>query len=167
MSATQDAAAARPGKLAEQSTTPPRRSTTSSWSPAMLPGGDPASARHEQHAGARGAVPLRNEGFLVESKLGWYAADRLQPPEQLYDLRVVLGPRAWRGSAPAPVLRPSSRAEAVWLVPPAERLADARTVGDHDEQFHAAPGRAATTRWHGSTGMTEGSASSAGPDHPP
>jgi DNA-binding GntR family transcriptional regulator len=89
---------------------------------------------------------LRNEGFLgVESKLGWYVLpidfNRL---EQLYDLRVVL--------ELASVARLCARAEAtpelealkaVWLVPPAERLGDARAVGGHDEQFHATLVRAA------------------------
>ena len=89
---------------------------------------------------------LRNEGFLgVESKLGWYVLpidfNRL---EQLYDLRVVL--------ELAIVARLCARAEAtpelealkaVWLVPPAERLGDARAVGGHDEQFHATLVRAA------------------------
>ena len=89
---------------------------------------------------------LRDEGFLgVESKLGWYVMpidfDRL---EQLYDLRVVL--------ELASVARLCARAEtsdalealkAIWLVQPAERRADARTVGAHDEQFHATLVRAA------------------------
>lgn len=89
---------------------------------------------------------LRNEGFLgVESKLGWYVLPidfgRL---EQLYDLRVVL--------ELASVARLCTRAEAtpeleplksVWLLPPTERLADARSVGANDEEFHATLVRAA------------------------
>jgi DNA-binding GntR family transcriptional regulator len=89
---------------------------------------------------------LRNEGFLgVESKLGWHVLPidfgRL---EQLYDLRVVL--------ELASIARLCARADtplelealkAVWLVPPGERLADPRSVGAHDEQFHAALVRAA------------------------
>ena len=100
---------------------------------------------------------LRDEGFLgVESKLGWYVMpidfDRL---EQLYDLRVVL--------ELASVARLCARADtpgalealkAIWLVPPAERRADARTVGAYDEQFHATLVRAprATTRRRACTG---------------
>jgi DNA-binding GntR family transcriptional regulator len=89
---------------------------------------------------------LRNEGFLsVEPKLGWFVRPidfgRL---EQLYDLRIVL--------ELASVLRLCMRAEdtpqldalkAVWLVPVAERLTDARQVGANDEQFHATLVRAA------------------------
>jgi DNA-binding GntR family transcriptional regulator len=89
---------------------------------------------------------LRNEGFLgVESKLGWHVLPidfgRL---EQLYDLRVVL--------ELASIARLCARAEApselealktVWLVPPSERIGDARGVGTRDEQFHAALVRAA------------------------
>jgi DNA-binding GntR family transcriptional regulator len=89
---------------------------------------------------------LRDEGFLgVESKLGWHVLPidfgRL---EQLYDLRVVL--------ELASVARLCARADAppdlealkaIWLVPPGERLADPRSVGGHDEQFHATLVRAA------------------------
>jgi DNA-binding GntR family transcriptional regulator len=89
---------------------------------------------------------LRDEGFLgVESKLGWYVLPidfgRL---EQLYDLRVVLelasiARLCARADAPAGL----EALKAIWLVPPAERLADPRRVGLHDEQFHAALVRAA------------------------
>jgi DNA-binding GntR family transcriptional regulator len=89
---------------------------------------------------------LRNEGFLgVGSKLGWHVLPidfgRL---EQLYDLRVVL--------ELASIARLCARADAppglealkaVWLVSPGERLDDPRSVGAHDEQFHAALVRAA------------------------
>jgi DNA-binding GntR family transcriptional regulator len=88
---------------------------------------------------------LRNEGFLdLESKSGWFVRPidfgRL---EQLYDLRVLL--------ELASVARLCARSEAVpqldalkaiWLVPAAERLADAREVGALDEQFHASLVRA-------------------------
>ncbi|MDE2146163.1 MAG: GntR family transcriptional regulator [Burkholderiales bacterium] len=89
---------------------------------------------------------LRNEGLLdVESKSGWFVRPidfaRL---EQIYDLRVVL--------ESASVARLCARTEpalelealkAIWLVSPAERLADGREVGALDEQFHAALVRAA------------------------
>ena len=89
---------------------------------------------------------LRDEGFLgVESKLGWYVLPidfaRL---EQLYDLRVVL--------ELASIVRLCARADtpaglealkSIWLVAPAERLADPRRVGLNDEQFHAELVRAA------------------------
>ena len=98
---------------------------------------------------------LRNEGFLgVESKLGWHVLpidfDRL---EQLYDLRVVLELASIvrlraRVDAPAEL----EALKSIWLVPPAERIADARRVGAHDEQFHAtlvrAAGNAETARVH-------------------
>ena len=98
---------------------------------------------------------LRNEGFLgVESKLGWHVLPidfgRL---EQLYDLRVVLElasvVRLCGQADAAPELEPL---KAIWLVPAAERIADARTVGAHDERFHAtlvsAAGNAETARVH-------------------
>ena len=60
------------------------------------------------------------------------------------DLRVVLEiasvARLCASTRPSPEL---DALKAVWLVPPAERLADPRIVGDHDEQFHATLVRAA------------------------
>jgi DNA-binding GntR family transcriptional regulator len=57
---------------------------------------------------------------------------------QLYDLRVVLETtavaRLCASPAPSPELEPL---KAVWLVPAAERLSDARAVAQFDEQFHA------------------------------
>ncbi len=89
---------------------------------------------------------LRNEGFLdVEAKLGWFVKPiDFVKLEQLYDLRVVL--------ELASLLKLCNRAEdppelealkAIWLVPVAERLTDARLVGANDEQFHATLVRAA------------------------
>jgi DNA-binding GntR family transcriptional regulator len=89
---------------------------------------------------------LRNEGFLeVEAKTGWFVRpidfDRL---DQLYDLRVVL--------ECASVAKLGSRRDdppelatlkGAWLVPAAERLRDARAVGELDEAFHASLVRAA------------------------
>ena len=89
---------------------------------------------------------LRNEGFLgVEPKLGWYVLpidfERL---EQLYDLRVVLELASVARLCAQAVTPPALEAlKAVWLVTPAERLDDARSVGAHDEQFHATLVRAA------------------------
>lgn len=89
---------------------------------------------------------LRNEGFLeVESKSGWYVRpidfDRL---DQLYDLRVLLElasvARLCARSSDPPELEPL---KAAWLVPPEERLAGTREVGELDEDFHATLVRAA------------------------
>ena len=89
---------------------------------------------------------LRNEGFLgVEPKLGWFVLPidfgRL---EQLYDLRVVLElASVARLCALTERSQELEALKAVWLVPPAERLTDGRTVGTHDERFHATLVRAA------------------------
>ena len=89
---------------------------------------------------------LRDEGFLgVESKLGWYVLPidfgRL---EQLYDLRVVLElASVARLCAQAESPAELEALKSIWLVPPAERLTDARAVGAHDEEFHARLVRAA------------------------
>jgi DNA-binding GntR family transcriptional regulator len=98
---------------------------------------------------------LRNEGFLdVESKTGWFVRPidfaRL---EQLYDLRVIV--------ELASVARLCVQGEGAhqldglreaWLVPVAERLADAHAVGALDEEFHAslvrATGNAEVARVH-------------------
>ena len=90
---------------------------------------------------------LRNEGFLdVEPKTGWSVRPidfgRL---EQLYDLRVILELAsvarlcAMSGTPPEEL----ESLKAVWLVPVAERLGDARQVGMLDEAFHATLVRAA------------------------
>jgi DNA-binding GntR family transcriptional regulator len=89
---------------------------------------------------------LRNEGFLgVEAKLGWFVLPidfaRL---EQLYDLRVVLEIASVARLCTRTERSPELEAlKAIWLVPPAERLTDPRTVGAHDEAFHATLVRAA------------------------
>ena len=89
---------------------------------------------------------LRNEGFLgVESKLGWFVLPidfgRL---EQLYDLRVVLElASVARLCASAETAPEFDALKAIWLVPPAERVSDAREIGARDEQFHATLVRAA------------------------
>jgi DNA-binding GntR family transcriptional regulator len=88
---------------------------------------------------------LRNEGFLeVESKSGWYVRPidfaRL---DQLYDLRIVLELASVdrlvaRRDEDPPTHDALEALKAVWLVPAAERLDDARAVGALDEAFHAA-----------------------------
>ena len=89
---------------------------------------------------------LRNEGFLdLESKSGWFVRPidfgRL---EQLYDLRVLLEMASVaRLCARTEVVPLLDDLKALWLVPVAERLADAREVGALDEQFHASLVRAA------------------------
>ncbi len=98
---------------------------------------------------------LRNEGFIeVESKSGWFVKPiDFGKLDELYDLRVVL--------ELASVARLAARSEdppaleslkAAWLVPPAERLSDARAVGALDERFHAvlvsAAGNAEIARVH-------------------
>ena len=95
---------------------------------------------------------LRNEGFLeLESKSGWC----VQPIdfgrlEELYDLRVIVEHAAvLRLCARSPESGPSTELDALkraWLVPPAERLADAHEVGALDEEFHAALVRAVGNR---------------------
>jgi DNA-binding GntR family transcriptional regulator len=98
---------------------------------------------------------LRNEGLLaVESNSGWYVLPidfaRL---DQLYDLRIVLE----LASIDRLVARRDEpdgldELKAVWLVPAAERLTDARAVGELDEAFHAtlvgATGNAELARVH-------------------
>jgi DNA-binding GntR family transcriptional regulator len=89
---------------------------------------------------------LRNEGFLdVESKSGWYVKPLdFAKLEQLYDLRVILElsvvARLCARTGDLPAL---DALKAIWLVPVAERLTDAHTVGALDEEFHAALVRAA------------------------
>ncbi len=89
---------------------------------------------------------LRNEGFLdVESKSGWFVRPidfgRL---EQLYDLRVILELSALtRLCARSTELPELETLKTMWLVPVAERLADAHEVGALDEEFHASLVRAA------------------------
>src|ERR1700712_1328623 len=83
---------------------------------------------------------LRNEGFLdVEAKLGGYVKPiDFAKLEQLYDLRIVLEVASVTKLCTRSDESPELEAlKAFWLVPAAERLADARQVGAHDEQFHA------------------------------
>jgi len=98
---------------------------------------------------------LRNEGFLdVESKSGWFVRPiDFAKLEQLYDLRVILEiASVAKLCASSDALSELEALKAVWLVPVAERLADPRTVGTLDEEFHAtlvrAAGNAETARVH-------------------
>ncbi len=84
---------------------------------------------------------LRNEGFLaVEAKTGWFVKPLdFGKLDELYDLRVTLEAASiqklcTQGPQDGAVL---DTLKAIWLVPAAERLGDARKVGELDEQFHA------------------------------
>ena len=148
MSSTRDAAA-RPGKLAEQV----YDTLKAQIHDFQLVAGDRFSEADLGQRLGMSRTPvrealfrLRNEGFLgVESKLGWYVLPidfgRL---EQLYDLRVVLElASVARLCAQAESPAELEALKSIWLVPPAERLTDARAVGAHDEEFHARLVRAA------------------------
>jgi len=81
---------------------------------------------------------LRDEGYIdVASKSGWTVRPfEFETFERLYEVRVVLELAAVRKlceMVPAPLL---DELKAVWLAPPAERLADGREVGRLDELFH-------------------------------
>lgn len=82
---------------------------------------------------------LEREGFLqVMPKIGWRVAPLdFDTFDEQYDLRVLIETHAARqlaGADPQPTLRPLAD---VWLVPAAERRADAGEVGALDERFHA------------------------------
>jgi DNA-binding GntR family transcriptional regulator len=84
---------------------------------------------------------LRNEGFLeVESKAGWFVKPiDFTKLDQLYDLRVVLELDAVAKLVMRREDPPALEAlKAMWLIPAALRSADAKVVGELDEQFHAA-----------------------------
>ena len=98
---------------------------------------------------------LRNEGFLeVESKPGWYVRPiDFHRLDQLYDLRIVLELASIERLVPGWTMRRVwSHSKQLWLVPAAERLDDARRVGQLDEAFHAslvnAAGNAEIARVH-------------------
>jgi DNA-binding GntR family transcriptional regulator len=98
---------------------------------------------------------LRNEGFLdVESKTGWFVKPiDFGKLDQLYDLRVVLELASVARLAARSTDPPQLEAlKAAWLVPAADRLSEARAVGELDERFHAtlvsAAGNAEMARVH-------------------
>lgn len=83
---------------------------------------------------------LRNEGFLeVEAKAGWTVKPiDFARIDQIYDLRIVLETASLARLGQLSDEPPQLQAlKDIWLVPVAERLADGRTVGALDEQFHA------------------------------
>lgn len=91
---------------------------------------------------------LEREGFLhVMPKIGWRVAPLdFDTFDEQYDLRVLIETHAARqiaGADPQPPLRPLAD---VWLVPAAERCADAGEVGALDERFHALLVQAAGNR---------------------
>lgn len=92
---------------------------------------------------------LQRDGYLdVAARSGWAVRPfDFELFEHLYDLRVVLETTAVRrlcerpagsADAPSPQQRALDALAAIWLVPPADRLADGRRVADLDEQFHMA-----------------------------
>ena len=81
---------------------------------------------------------LQREGFLqFVPKTGWQVAPLdFDTFDALYDLRVLIECHAAQHLANA-AERPTLLTLAdVWLVPPAERLADGAEVGRQDERFH-------------------------------
>ncbi len=83
---------------------------------------------------------LRNEGFLdVESKAGWFVKPiDFGKLDELYDLRVVVELASLAKLVSRDADPPELEAlKAAWLVSAAERLSDARAVGELDERFHA------------------------------
>ena len=97
---------------------------------------------------------LEREGYLdVMFRSGW----RVKPFdfaqfENLYDVRVILETAAVRKLCEMPERPSFDGLKAFWLVPASERLADGRSVAQHDEQFHEllvqATGNAEMARIH-------------------
>lgn len=124
---------------------------------ALVPGDRLAEAEVGQRLGVsrtpvrEALFRLRNEGFLeVEAKMGWFVLPLdFGKIDELYDLRITLelASIARLCSAVDAAERPEMLAlKTAWLVPAAERLADAREVGALDEAFHATLVRAAGNR---------------------
>ena len=90
---------------------------------------------------------LRNEGFLeVEAKTGWFVKPLdFGKLDELYDLRITLELASVAKLCAQPDASSSAldTLKSAWLVPAAEREADARAVGALDEAFHATLVRAA------------------------
>ncbi len=124
---------------------------------ALVPGDRLAEAEVGQRLGVsrtpvrEALFRLRNEGFLaVEPKMGWFVLPLdFGKIDELYDLRITLelASVARLCNAADAAERPEMLAlKAAWLVPVAERLADAHEVGALDEAFHATLVRAAGNR---------------------
>lgn len=81
---------------------------------------------------------LEREGFLqVMPKIGWQVAPLdFDTFDELYDLRVLIECHAAQMLAAAEPRDALHTLAEQWLVPAAERLADAVAVGVLDEQFH-------------------------------
>jgi DNA-binding GntR family transcriptional regulator len=97
---------------------------------------------------------LEHEGYIVvESKSGWTVrAFDFYTFEELYDVRLVLELAAVRRVCEHDPMPPLGDLKEVWLVPPEDRLTDAREIGREDERFHgtlvAAAGNAELARMH-------------------
>nr|WP_297350640.1 GntR family transcriptional regulator [uncultured Caldimonas sp.] len=83
---------------------------------------------------------LQREGFMqVFPKSGWQVAPLdFDQFDELYDLRVLLECHAALRLCEAEERPALKEIGGIWLVPAAERQADADTVRDLDERFHAA-----------------------------
>ena len=81
---------------------------------------------------------LEREGYIdVSSRTGWSVRPfDFAAFENLYDVRVVLELAAVHKLCEAPVTADLSELEAVWLVPPEERIREPHVVCDLDEAFH-------------------------------
>ncbi len=124
---------------------------------ALVPGDRLAEAEVGQRLGVsrtpvrEALFRLRNEGFLeVEAKMGWFVLPLdFAKLDELYDLRVTLELAALARLCAAPESGEQQEMQtlkACWLVPPTERLTEAREVGALDEEFHATLVRAAGNR---------------------
>jgi DNA-binding GntR family transcriptional regulator len=83
---------------------------------------------------------LEREGYLqVGFRSGWSVRPfDFERFEQLYDLRVILELAAVQMLCESETAPDLSALQAIWLVPPAERLTDGAEVSALDEAFHQA-----------------------------
>jgi DNA-binding GntR family transcriptional regulator len=97
---------------------------------------------------------LEHEGYIVvESKSGWTVRPfDFHTFEELYDVRIVLELAAVRRVCELDPMPPLADLKEVWLVPPEDRLAEARDIAREDERFHStlvtAAGNAELARMH-------------------
>lgn len=82
---------------------------------------------------------LEREGFLkLLPRLGWQIAPLdFDVMDELYDLRTLIECDAARHLAESEQRPELQQLAEVWMVPAADRLADAAQVGAQDERFHA------------------------------